>query len=107
MILKFHKISIEKISIVNIYMSLSFKLSFDLSDFEDDEFLHDLKKVYKFYDNVIELEYKLFKEKVIKQFATLEEVFETIKENNIQFGNLIFYNFDIPAIKKKLKERNL
>ena len=38
---------------------------------------------------------------------TLEEVFETIKENNIQFGNLIFYNFDIPAIKKKLKERNL
>jgi hypothetical protein len=56
---------------------------------------------------VIELEYKLFKEKVIKQFATLEEVFETIKENNIQFGNLIFYNFDIPAIKKKLKERNL
>ena len=56
---------------------------------------------------MIELEYKLFKEKVIKQFATLEEVFETIKENNIQFGNLIFYNFDIPAIKKKLKERNL
>ena len=107
MISKFHKISIEKISIVNIYMSLSFKLSFDLSDFEDDEFLHDWKKVYKFYDNVIELEYKLFKEKVIKQFATLEEVFETIKENNIQFGNLIFYNFDIPAIKKKLKERNL
>ena len=88
-------------------MSLSFKLSFDLSDFEDDEFLHDLNKVYKFYDNVIELEYKLSKEKVIKQFATLEEVFETIKENNIQFGNLIFYNFDIPAIKKKLKERNL
>ncbi len=41
-------------------MSLSFKLSFDLSDFEDD----DLKKVYKFYDNVIELEYKLFKEKL-------------------------------------------
>ena len=88
-------------------MSLGFKLSFDLSDFEDDEFLHDLNKVYKFYDNVIELEYKLSKEKVIKQFATLEEVFETIKENNIQFGNLIFYNFDIPAIKKKLKERNL
>ena len=42
MISKFHKISIEKISIVNIYMSLSFKLSFDLSDFEDDEFLQDL-----------------------------------------------------------------
>ena len=44
---------------------------------------------------MIELEYELLKEKVIKQFATLEEVFETNKENNIQFGNLIFYNFDI------------
>ena len=27
-------------------MSLSFKLSFDLSDFEDDEFLQDLQHVY-------------------------------------------------------------
>ena len=88
-------------------MSLSFKVSFDLSDFEDNEFLHDLNKVYKFYDNVIELEYKSFKEKVIKQFATFEDALNAIKENNIQFGNLIFYNFDIPAIKKKLKERNL
>ncbi len=49
---------------------------------------------------MIELEFKLFKEKVIKPFATLDEDFETIKENNIQFGNLIFYNFDIPAIKE-------
>ena len=56
---------------------------------------------------MIELEYKLFKEKVIKQFATFEDALNAIKENNIQFGNLIFYNFDIPAIKKKLKERNL
>ncbi len=48
-------------------MPLSFKLSIDLSDFEDDEFLHDLRKVYTFYDNVIDLEYKLFKETVIKQ----------------------------------------
>ena len=29
-------------------MSLSFKVSFDLSDFEDDEFLHDLKKFINF-----------------------------------------------------------
>jgi hypothetical protein len=36
---------------------------------------------------VIELEFKLFKGKVIKPFATLDEDFETIKENNIQFGN--------------------
>ena len=44
-------------------MSLSFKVSFDFEDFEDDEFLHDLKKVYKFNDNVIELEYKYLKKK--------------------------------------------
>ncbi len=81
-------------------MSLNFKVSFDLSDFEDNEFLNDLQKNYKFYDNVIELEYKLNKEKVIKQFATLDEVFDIIKENNIQFGNSIFYNFSIPIIKE-------
>ena len=51
--------------------------------------------------------YKLNKEKKNQQYATLEEIYKTIKDNNIQFGNLIFYNFDIPAIKKKLKERNL
>ncbi len=50
-------------------MSLSFKLSFDLSDFEDDKFLHDL----------IKFTYKLFKEKVIKQSATLEEVLKQLK----------------------------
>ncbi len=54
-------------------MSLSFKLSFDLSDFEDNEFLHDLQKVYKFYDNVIELEYQLFKEKVINNLQHLKK----------------------------------
>ena len=33
-------------------MSFNFKVSFDLSDFEDDEFLQDLQYVYKFYNNV-------------------------------------------------------
>ena len=33
-------------------MSLNFKVSFDLSDFEDDDFLQELKNVYKFYNNV-------------------------------------------------------
>ncbi len=88
-------------------MSLSFKVSFDLSDFEDDDFLQELEHVYKFYNNLIVLEYKLNKEKKIQQYATLEEICKNIKDNNIQFGNLIFYNFYIPAIKKKLKERNL
>ena len=88
-------------------MSLTFKVSFDIYDFEDSEFLHDLEKVYKFYNNVIVLEHKLNKEKLTKQFETLSDVVQNIKDDNIQFGNLIFYNFDIPAIKRKLKERNL
>ncbi len=28
-------------------------------------------------------------------------------EHNIQFGNLILYNLDIPTLKRKFKERNL
>jgi hypothetical protein len=88
-------------------MSLNFKVSFDFEDFEDDDFLQELEHVYKFYNNVIVVEYKLNKEKKNQKCATLEEIYKTIKENNIQFGNLIFYNFDIPAINKKLKERNL
>ena len=51
-------------------MSLNFKLSFDLSDFEDEDFLQELEHVYKFYNNLIVLEYKLNKEK---------------KPNNIQY----------------------
>jgi len=88
-------------------MSLTFKVSFDIYDFEDSEFLQDLEQVYKFYNNVIVLEHKLNKEKLTKQFETLSDVVQNIKDDNIQFGNLIFYNFDIPAIKRKLKERNL
>ncbi len=87
-------------------MSLLFKFSFDQDDFNDDEFLKDIKQIFNFYNNSIVLEYKVNKEKITKQFAELDEVFKNIKENNIQFGNLIFYNFDIPIIKKKFKERN-
>ncbi len=81
-------------------MSLSFKVSFDLTDFEDDEFLQGLQYVYKFYSNVIVLEYKSNKEKIIQQYTALEEIHKNIKDNDIQFGNLTFYNFDIPAIKR-------
>ena len=73
-------------------MSLTFKVSFDIYDFEDSEFLHDLEKVSKYYDNVIVLEHKLNKEKLTKQFETLSDVVQNIKDDNIQFGNLIFYN---------------
>jgi len=88
-------------------MSLSFKLSFDQNDFFDKDFLNDLKRINNFYDNAIYLEYKANKEKINESYETLEELIETITQNNIQFGNLIFHNFSIPGIKKKLKERNL
>ncbi len=71
-------------------MSLSFKVSFDFSDFEDDEFLHDLKHIYLFFHNVIVLEYKLYKEKVSQQYSTFQDVFDAIKDNYNQYGNLIF-----------------
>ncbi len=49
-------------------MSLSFKVSFDFEDFEDDNFIQDLEHVYKFYNNVIVSEYKSYKEKVSQQY---------------------------------------
>ena len=88
-------------------MSLSFKLSFDQTDFFDKDFLKDLNRIYNFYNDGIHLEYKANKEKIFEIHETLEELIETITQNNIQFGNLKFNNFSIPGIKKKLKERNL
>ena len=67
-------------------MSLNFKVSFDLSDFEDDDFLQELKNVYKFYNNVIVLEYKLNKEKKPQQYATFEDVLNAIKEIIFNLG---------------------
>ena len=87
-------------------MPLTFKLSFEYFDFNDDDFLNDLKQVYHFYHNVVVLEHKVNKQKVSKQFDTLEDAIKNIDDNNIQFGNLILYNFDILTLKQKFKERN-
>ena len=70
-------------------------------------FLNDLKQVYHFYNNVVVLEHKENKQKVSKQFDTLDDAIKNIDDNNIQLGNLILYNFDIPTLKQKFKERNL
>ena len=88
-------------------MPLTFKLSFEHFDFNDEEFLNDLKQVYHFYNNVVVLEHKENKQKVSKQFDSLDNAIKNIDDNNIQFGNLILYNFDIPTLKQKFKERNL
>ena len=88
-------------------MPLSFKLSFELFDFNDEEFLNDLKRVSLYYDNFVILEYKENKQKISKEFGSLDDAIKNIDEHNIQFGNLILYNLDVPALKQKFKERNL
>ena len=88
-------------------MPLTFKLSFEHFDFNDEEFLNDLKRVNHFYDNFVVLEYKENKQKVLKEYESLDDAIKYIDEHNIQFSNLILYNLDIPALKQKFKERNL
>jgi hypothetical protein len=88
-------------------MPLTFKLSFELFDFNDEEFLNDLKRVSLYYDNFVILEYKENKQKISKEFGSLDDAIKNIDEHNIQFGNLILYNLDVPALKQKFKERNL
>ena len=39
-------------------MPLTFKLSFEHFDFNDEEFLNDLKQVYHVYNNVVVLEHE-------------------------------------------------
>ena len=92
-------------------MPLTFKLSFEHFDFNDEEFLNDLKRVNNYYDNVVVLEYKENKQKMLKEFESLDDTIKYIDEHNIQFGNLIIililYNLDIPTLIQKFKERNL
>ena len=88
-------------------MPLTFKLSFEHFDFNDEEFLNDLKRVNHYYDNVVVLEYKENKQKVLKEFETLDDTIKYIDEHNIHFVNLILYNLDVPTLKQKFKERNL
>ena len=45
------------------YLPLTFKLSFEHFDFNDEEFLNDLKRINNFYDNFVVLEYKENKKK--------------------------------------------
>ena len=59
-----------------------------------------LNKYIIFYNNVVVLEHKENKQKVSKQFDTFDDAIKNIDDNNIQFGNLILYNFDIPTLKQ-------
>ena len=91
-------------------MPLSFKISFEKIDFKDEEFVADIAKVEEFYNAGIVLEYKQNKEKSTKSFTSNSELvqFMEMDENEfIKYGNLIYYNIDIPLLKQKFKERNL
>ena len=70
-------------------MPLTFKLSFEHFDFNDEEFLNDLKLVHHFYNIVVVLEHKKNKKNISKQFDTLDDAIKNTNDNNIQFGNLI------------------
>ena len=47
-------------------MPLTFKLSFEHFDFNDEDFLNDLKRVSHYYDNFAVLEYKEINKKILK-----------------------------------------
>ena len=84
--------------------------SFEKIDFKDEEFITDIAKVEEFYNARVVLEYKQNKEKLTKNFSSNSELiqFMEMDENDsIKYGNLIFYNFDVPELKQKFKERNL
>ena len=87
-------------------MPLSFKISFEKFDFKDEEFVADIAKVEEFYNAGIVLEYKQNKEKLTKSFTSNSELvqFMEMDENEfIKYGNLIYYNIDIPLLKQKFK----
>ena len=56
-------------------MPLTFKLSFEHFDFNDEEFLNDLK--HHFNNYVVVLEHKENKQKISKQFDTLDGTIKT------------------------------
>ena len=68
-------------------MPLTFKLSFEHFDFNDEEFLNDLKRVNHFYDNFVVLEYKENKQKISKEFDSIDDTKNTLM--NIIFNLVI------------------
>jgi hypothetical protein len=54
------------------------------------------------------LEYKENKQKISKEFESIDNTLKSIDEHNIQFSStLILYNLDVPSLKQKFKERNI
>ena len=70
-------------------MPLTFKLSFEHFDFNDEEFLNDLKRVNHFYDNFVVLEYKENKQKISKEFESLDDAIKNIDEHYIDRKSVV------------------
>ena len=68
-------------------MPLTFKLSFEHFDFNDEEFLNDLKRVSLYHDNFVILEYKENKQKISKEFGSLDYAIKALM--NIVFNLVI------------------
>ncbi len=73
--------------LVSVCVHLTFKLSFEPFDFNDEEFLNDLKRVYHYYDNFVVLEYKGIKQKILKELESLDDTKNTLM--NIIFNLVI------------------
>ena len=80
-------------------MPLSFKISFEKIDFKDEEFVTDIAKVEEFYNAGVLLEYKQNK---FSSNSELMQFIEMDENDSIKYGYLIFYNIDIPELKKKI-----
>ena len=87
-------------------MALTFKLSFEHFDFNEEKFLNDLKHVFHFYNNFDVLEYKQKKTNDIKRIGKTWRRNTNVDDDNIQCGNLIEYNQDIPTLKLNSKKKN-
>jgi hypothetical protein len=74
-------------TVFNLYINVpSFKDLFDFEDFDDNGFLPELDKFHKFYDNVIDLEYKYQKENLAHPYETLSGVVQNIREDSINLA---------------------
>ena len=75
-------------------MSLNFKLSFDQTDFFDEDFLKDLNRIYNFYNDGIHLEYK----------DRILNIHESLKTNPDSLQS--FMDMEREMFKEANKEKN-
>ena len=68
--------------------------------------LNNLKRINHYYDNFTALEYKENKQEIWKELESLDDTIKYIDGHNIQFGNLILWNWIFQHSNKNLKKEN-